>query len=221
MIIIYSALFGRYDTAKSYYPTKDENIKFFMFTEQDSAANWYVEKFDYTKINSDPQRAAREIKTMPHKYLPDHTYSVWVDASIKLNIYNYRNMIERNLRGYDIFMVKHGGARFKRNCSYEEARECMQLCLDNPITIQKQIKKYRKAGFPENYGLCSTGFIIRKNNDKVKKFNELWNEEIRLHSKRDQISVMYSVWRSGIKLNIGDGWSIYNNPYMKKYNHIK
>ena len=49
-------------------------------------------------------------------------------------------------------------------------------------------------GFPTNYGLYENGFLIRRNNLKIKFFNEAWWKELSKNSSRDQLSQMFTSW---------------------------
>ena len=74
--------------------------------------------------------------------------------------------------------------------------------------------------FPERFGLRSAGIIIRRNNDNVRKFNELWWDEISKGSHRDQLSQMYVSWKTGIEVGkITDG-TVYANELVSHQYHI-
>lgn len=56
--------------------------------------------------------------------------------------------------------------------------------------------KYRSEGFPENAEMVQTGIEVRRHNDpNLIKFNELWFDEVRTKSKRDQLSFNYVAWK--------------------------
>jgi len=69
--------------------------------------------------------------------------------------------------------------------------------LDKPEIIKQQIDKYRKNNYPENNGLVSSKILFRRHNSVIASFNELWWNEIAIHSKRDQLSFNYVAWKSG------------------------
>ena len=70
-------------------------------------------------------------------------------------------------------------------------------------------------------GLGENCFIIRKNNNRVKKFNEIWWEEYIKGSERDQMSFMYAVWKSGVRLEFLEGNPRDNRYYTNWGNHKK
>lgn len=71
----------------------------------------------------------------------------------------------------------------------------------NKTAILKQIKQYRKEGFPKNFGLYACGIMIRKNTSEIINFMELWYSEICKYSHRDQISFPYILWKTPIKVD--------------------
>ena len=85
---------------------------------------------------------------------------------------------------------------------------------DNPSIITEQMNKYIKEQYPPNNGLIVSGVMFRKHNEKdIIKCMELWWEELKYGSKRDQLSFNYSAWKQDIKFNYISGDSR-NNEYF-------
>ena len=110
-----------------------------------------------------------------------------------------------------------------RQCIYSESEEVKQQRLDYEDIVNSQMSKYRMEGFPHNYGLFDSGFTIRKNNKIVSEFNDVWWSEVKNLSARDQLSQVYSSWKTGVKISqIPVGLSIYDNKYLNpKIKHPK
>jgi hypothetical protein len=152
--------------------------------DYDNDISHNVIDYPFYKINckgvSNSRLYAREIKLNPHKFLPDHDYSIWIDSNLQ--------MINPKFDfGYDIVTWKHP----IRNCVYEEANECIRLKKDNSETIFKQIQKYRIENYPESNGMINSSFLIRKNTPKMQEFCEAWWNELKNNSIRDQLSFNY------------------------------
>lgn len=63
--------------------------------------------------------------------------------------------------------------------------------------------RYREVGFPEQYGLFETGIMIRNNRSRrLKGMCRIWANELVIGSKRDQLSLNYSIWKSGNNIRI-------------------
>ena len=65
--------------------------------------------------------------------------------------------------------------------------------------------------------------MIRRNNQITNNFNNLWLMEVLNNSKRDQLSQVYSAWKTELKINkVPGGESIYSNSFLSnKVSHIK
>jgi len=150
--------------------------------------------------NEDSIRTARQIKILPHKFLPrPYDYSVWVDGKVRVQK-NPQKLVEKLLStGKTFFARKHD----KRNCVYAEAEHLNGLAAtknfkDNPGIISSQIERYRKEGYPEGFDLIASYVVIRDHNDQhLVEFEEQWWDLIENYSNRDQLALPYSAWKTG------------------------
>ena len=63
--------------------------------------------------------------------------------------------------------------------------------------VDPQIERYRKEGFPKNYGLLQSNIMLRKHNEEdCVRFMEQWFEELKNGSHRDQLSFNYVAWKN-------------------------
>lgn len=161
-----------------------------------------VFKDAYNKF-TDSRRNSRIHKIMPHKYL-DCDVSIYIDGNMKL-LAPPELIVEKYLGKYDMALFKHGA----RDCIYDEAIEVAKLGLDDVETIIEQAKYYEDNGYPKHNGLLQGGVIIRRHNEKTERFNELWWADYCRFSRRDQLSLMPAIEKSGVSVNrINDKWSI-------------
>lgn len=186
-IAVYTVLTNGYDTLRPIRP--ERGFDYFVFTDDKDfmVAGWQpilIEKGDVYK--------QREIKLLPHKHLPNHNVTIYVDANMQLRL-----SVQQILRAFKggVMLSKH----LKRNCVYEEAKECIAQNKAPKEKIEKQVKRYRKMGFPERFGMWSTGFIVRENSERVNAFCEVWNKELQSQTHRDQLSIGYAIKEIGIK----------------------
>ena len=155
-------------------------------------------KDEYDKF-TDPRRNSRIHKILIHKY-SDADVTIWHDANINL-LHPPEEIVEKYLGDYDMAMFKHGG----RDCIYDEAMVVAKLGLDNVETIIEQAKYYEDRGFPKHYGLATGCFIIRRNNAKTQELNEAWWADYCRFSRRDQLSLMPAIKKTGVKFNLLSG----------------
>ena len=79
-VIVYSVNIGGYDLFN--HPTKfDDNIRYILFTDNKYFKSnvWEVNHIDFLPNDLDNRLKARYLKTNPHKVLPEHDISLWVD----------------------------------------------------------------------------------------------------------------------------------------------
>lgn len=145
------------------------------------------------------RRAARHYKALPHRYLPDADVWVWVDGNVRLREHPAA-FVARYLHG-DLAIPKHPD----RDCAYVEAAFCARRGKDRAETLTRQAQAYRKAGLPERWGLAETRVVIRRNTPEIVALNEAWWAEIKRHSLRDQVSLPFVCWKSGVRWNVIPG----------------
>lgn len=162
----------------------------------------------------DPQRFAKLPKILPHRFFQQYSYTLWIDASVLPLFDDINFLIDKYLKTADLALFKHPW----RNSIKEEADECIKLGLDSPEKIQRQVKKYQNEGYPDS-SLYAGTIILRRMSTQTTKFNEIWWKEIKRHSKRDQLSLPYAIWKANIKVNIL-GLSHIDNTYFKLFDHL-
>jgi len=219
-IIVYSVNTGGYDEFRN-PEVYDPNIRYILFTDNKYFKSniWEVCHIDFITEDLDNRKKARYIKTNPHKVLPQHDVSIWIDHCYKPRFNNAETLLKQIKFNNTVMSYKHD----VRNCIYDESEVIKKERLDYVDIVNKQMERYRSEGFPEKYGLFDSGFTIRKNSDEVNRFNDIWWNEILNNSSRDQLSQVYSSWKSGVEISpITVGTNIYSNIYLNpKVKHPK
>lgn len=168
------------------------------YIEQHWPITRFVDAYDKFK---DGRRNSRIQKIMPHKYF-DSEFTIYIDGNMKLLI-PPEEVIKRYMDGYDMALFNHG----VRDCIYDEALECAKLKLDDPEVIIEQAKYYEEHEYAKHKGLLQGGFIIRCNNSRTQAFNEAWWADFCRFSRRDQLSLMPAIDKSGVIVNrINEHW---------------
>jgi len=214
-IIVYSVNINGYDeivTPKEY----DPNVRYILFTDDKNVKSdvWEIMPVDFLNNISDLRKRARYVKVNSHLLLPEHDISIWVDGCFEPRFTDTEKMLEEiNLSNNNIMAYKHP----LRNCIFDEANAIINFKLDSVSTVSNQMKRYVSMGLPKNIGLFETGFLIRKNNNKVKNFNETWWSEIKNNSGRDQLSQMFASWYCDVDTKpIEVGVNMENNEFLHK-----
>ncbi|MCK4662597.1 MAG: DUF616 domain-containing protein [Bacteroidales bacterium] len=189
-VAVYTAIFGEYDDPPRVL-NPDPKIKYILFTDNQNVIApqpWEIRILP--RIFNDPQLDARRVKIMTHLFLPDIDISVWIDANIDLKYLRYTDVIR--IGDFTcIALPPHEN----RDCIYEESKPVIELDLDSPVRVQRQMDYYRFTGFPEKYGLHATMILFRRHlQPECRKFCSLWWDQVSNNSKRDQLSFDFVRW---------------------------
>ena len=192
-IVVYTCITGGYDNLIK--PVKTPCVDYICFTDnvKIDPNGWEIRPIPDGLDGLTNVKKQRMIKVLPHKYLPEYDISIWVDGSVEV-----KADVKEFLRGFiydghSIFIPEHPA----RNCIYKEAKAVKAIKKDMTDLPDKQMKKYKEEGFPENYGLVQSNIMVRwHNNEDCIEVMERWAEEIREFSHRDQLSFNYALWKA-------------------------
>lgn len=213
--ICYTVISGPYDTLKT--PTvKSNGWRYICFTDQNIASNpvWEIHPIPEDVYQFDIIKRQRCLKTQPHKYLPEHKWSVYVDASIEVKIGMWK-LVKDICKEREFSVRKHP----VRDCIYKERIVCVKIGKDTGSESEAQIQRYKAEGFPEQYGLNETNILIRRNCENVITVDDMWWNEIRTGSHRDQLSFNYCLWKLKYTIHDLDTTLVTNSIYFKYYPH--
>ena len=190
---LYTAIVGNYDCI-NVPETLNSDFDYIMFTDSPAADTgvWSIRPIPY--FHSDTARAARFVKTHPHVLLGDYDIAVWIDSNIML-LNDIEHFVDGLLSsGQAVGAIPHQ----HRATIYEEFIACSKLKKDEIKVMKKQIEKYREESF-DHSDLIESGFMVFDlRHRKTKIFLEYWWSEIDRHSKRDQLSLNYSLRKAKV-----------------------
>jgi len=194
-IAVVTAVTGGYDYM-GHHSAYNENVDYIFYTDGLSEPldkNWNVQILpsDYT---SDKRKLAKIPKINPHHFelLRSYRYVIWIDGSMQIKNHNFVQQI--------LFFLHNGlllSPHFdNRDCGYGEATIRPPKYAMEPL--DEQVAAYKKAGFPENYGLWECGIQARDMSfPGLQEFGQIWLQEILDWTIQDQVSCGYSLWKSG------------------------
>ena len=192
-MVIYTAIIGDYDCIKM-PETLNPNFDYIVFTDSPASETgvWSIRPIPY--FHADTTRAARFVKTHPHVLLGDYDIAVWVDSNIML-LNDIEHFVDGLLStGKAVGAIPHP----QRASIYEEIVACSQRKKDNIEVMQEQIDKYKGESF-EHTDLIESNFMVFDLRHKnIRLFLEYWWSEIDRHSKRDQLSLNYSLHKARV-----------------------
>lgn len=182
---IYSCLTNSYDHPQ---PATVKGIDHILFTDDPDikAPGYKIIQIEKTE----DQRLQRKIKILGHPELDKYDVTIYIDANIGLN-----NRFPQLLRSYKGGLMI--GSHVKRNCVYAEGLEVKKQKKADPEAVNKQIAEYYENDFPANFGMWSSGFMIR--DKSTKDMCKIWYDKLQEHTHRDQLSLPWALYLTGIK----------------------
>ena len=216
--VVYTSIFDKYDEIQK--QNLPDGWDWQCFSEENSLP-----------IYEDNNRNAKRFKVLPHRYLQDYEYSIFIDGNMTVRG-NIDELIEKYLSDANVAFFSHNENNLDaRNSAYDEAQTIFDLgeknikrspergilnYKDNPFVIQKQMERYRMLRYPANDGLITGMVILRRHNEKdCIETMEYWWTEIKYNSKRDQLSFNYCAWKNDLKFNYMDGDSRDNEYFYR------
>jgi hypothetical protein len=194
--ICYTVIIGKYDSLKEPLFITD-NFDYVCFTDQKNFNSdiWtIIELPELKELNDidkdDLSRINRCLKWLPHLFLKEYDYSIYVDGSIQIT--GDLNLIKQE-KSSIMHIPKHN----KRTNVYEEIDRCIEINKDDHNILELQRKKYINENYPENLDLLFHNTIIcRYHNDINCIFicDKVW-DILCNYSYRDQIALPYVLWK--------------------------
>ena len=214
-IVVYTAIFGGKDALNEKDQLRLDGVDYVAFVDDPAMCKskfWDV-RLEKPMFKNDPVRSAKYYKIFPHECFPDHDISLWIDGRMALatDISDQIALLDETP-----MVCGAGIAKFGAKCAYTEAMQCIKLNKDRHEIINRQVEAYKAEGLPEAFGLWGASLMLRRHHDPaLARFNQLWWQEIMIHSRRDQISLPYVVWKTGLVP------TYFTRGIHKKLQHLK
>ena len=195
-VCIYTTLYGERDDLPPILSSVPE-IDYICFTDRPRKTfGWDLRIID-PNLNDDNLNA-KVFKILPHIYLQEYDYSLFVDANTVLTG-RINDLIKKCLSGSNFVMWKHP----ERDDIYWEVATIMAHRRHGPEGLIEQVETYANAGIPRKSGLAEGSFIWRKHNEKtITSFMEQWWQHIKTYTSRDQVSLAYLMWCTGLRPSV-------------------
>lgn len=157
---------------------------------------WQIRPLAFTKL--DNHKNNRYHKFFPNELFPQYNESIYVDTNIVFKTSKLFDAAQA-LSKTDIFLAIP--PHRSRKCLYDELDMCIKLNKDKKEVLESHRDFLEQEGFPHNLGLTENNVIYRKHNDQrsIKIMKEWWNM-LENHSKRDQLSLFYVLWKNGLNM---------------------
>ena len=161
---------------------------------------------------------ARRLKILAdHPALGSPDVTLWHDAAFRLHL-DPALIARQTLAGYsarDILALRHPD----RTDIEAEATAIVRCGYADTATVTAQAAFYRSA-WPAQTVLTTTGYLFRRRSERVDAFNAFWWAEVARWCYRDQMSVDYAMWQTGMLCHYLPG-HYRDNAFAKWHNALR
>ena len=197
-VAVYTCITGNRCPLQTQQRYEGADFLFFTDTPVENVGGWQPVYLPIT--NDSARRRAKGPKILAHQYLQNYylqnyDYSLWIDGNCSLllpitDLLTYLDNAEIAL-----FRSPLG------DCVYEHATLCREGNFDDDVgafVLSAQVQRYKEMGFPAHAGFYEGGVILRRHSERVRQWENIWWEEVRTGSVRDQISLPFALRQAEI-----------------------
>jgi hypothetical protein len=200
--VVYTVMTGYKEDIRNPFPDNSVGYERICFTDNPKlqSQDWSIVLMDNHYLK--PERESRRAKLLPHLFLADFDYSLYIDNIVEFKV-DPLDILNQYINSESPFICfKHPW----RDCIYEEAEGLIQIGMDDEYRIREQIDFYRSQGFPEHQGLIAGTVLLRKHLDtKLIELSEEWFNHVLRYGRRDQLSFNFVAWHRKFKYSLFDG----------------
>lgn len=194
---VYTTLFGRYEELNEQPVRSESRLRFICFTDDpDLRSETWEMVLVRPLFGMDPVRSQRLYKMLPHRFLPEHSASLYIDNSVILRLPPER-LLEEGLSGCDFALPSHS----YRDTVLDEFLEVVRVGFDDSTRVFEQLNHYALAR-PEILGETPywCGMLLRRHDSpRLQAAMELWLAHVFRYSRRDQLSLNYCCRAAGLE----------------------
>ena len=215
--LVYTCVFGGYDRV---FPPRhtDRGLDHVIVTDDTGlrVKGWRTHAVPAAHFAT-PKAANLYYRALIHRELPGYDAALYVDGNIRL-LGPSRDFIAAFVTsGAALGLYPHP----LRTTVADEARACLQQAkLADPAAVQAERQFHAAEGFPDDQGLMESGILLKNHTAPgLDAAMALWWEQFERFGTRDQISLPYVLWKTGLPVQWHDHSFRDPNPYFGLYPH--
>jgi hypothetical protein len=205
VIPIYTCVVGGYE--RRLYPpaAQSRDVRFICFTDSplQDAAGWELRPLLSPPAITRPDLISKYHKFFAAQLFPAARQSIWIDANIQI-VGDLAPLLDQVAQdGAALGICRHPWSTSYRD-EYALCRKQQRFVGDDATRAAAQIAEYQSLGVPEDAAFAS-GLLIRRHDDAaLTAAMELWWQQVTRFTARDQISLPYVLWASGLRRTVFD-----------------
>lgn len=197
--VLYTVNVGRYDKLRAAPRLAGWHCIYFsdrplpLWARARDNLGWEVRLLDALGGGEEAARRSREPKLLPHRYLAEFDYSLYVDANILVR--QDPTPLLQELGWPDVLTTRHP---FRATLG-EEVESCILEGKAPAEVLRAQLDSYRERGLPPEAPLYENNVLARRHASAgAVRLAEAWWSAFAAHPHRDQLSLPWVVQQTGI-----------------------
>lgn len=192
-LVVYTCITGGYDEL-SPVGAPEPGVRYVCFTDRAVADARGWELRPVPRSFGHPVLENRWAKMHPHLLFEEAACSLYIDGNILLK-QDVLALSRDALARHDLALYAHP---FRR-CIYQEAAECAAIGHAWVWDFARQMRRYERAGMPEQAGLFECNILFRRHHaPAVVAVMQDWWDEFCHGVRRDQLSLPYLLRNSQV-----------------------
>ncbi len=195
-LVVYTALFGAHEKLLEQDVARSSSARFICFTDDASltSSTWEICHVE-PLFPADPRRSQRDIKIRGHQLLHESDVWMYIDNTVRLKA-PPEKIVDAWLGDADWAAINQ-----PQETLWEEFEKNRELSKEVESRLNEQLSDYSTH---HRDALDSkpvwNGFFVRRNNEKVASFAELWFAHVCRYAARDQLSMMVALGQRPLEL---------------------
>lgn len=195
----YRCVAGNYDRLEGLNTYGCDSHVLYTDVKKGLPSKWMVKPLRHPPRLSSGHDKNRFHKCFPHQIMPDVDYSVYMDGNIEFSgdLYGLVRVLENT--GASLGVFRHPDNRD----IVSESKACLRLGKFDDYDVRvlnKQLEVYRSSGYDVTSPIGANYLMVRRHDDPdLQSAMSLWWAHIFEYTKRDQMSLMYCLWRHKVK----------------------
>lgn len=214
--LIYTAVFGNYD--RVYPPVRRQDADHIIVTDRADVAvpGWTTMVVDVSRFAT-PKAANLHYRALMHRAASGYDTSLYLDGNLRLLCEPIALFEEFERSGAALGAYAHP----QRSTVAEEARAVIALGkVRDTGRVKAEVDSYFADGFPDDVPLLWAGVVLKDHRSpKLDGAMELWSTLYQRHLTRDQLSLPYIVWKTGLPFHVLDERSRKKDRFFGWYPH--
>lgn len=198
-IIVYTCVTGGYDKLRP-VRAAEPGVSFVCFTDSPRRIphGWHVRPLQSPHRLTNGHDINRYHKMFPHRLFPDNRFSIYLDGNVWFDG-KYRGMVQGlQSHGACLGAFRHPKGRGV----FEESEMCVRLNKlhrsEVPV-LEQQLRCYEGEGFNLSTSITVNNLLARDHcHSGFAAAMALWWSQLFEFTSRDQLSLNYVLWKTGI-----------------------